>query len=114
MTEKSFQCLRCGNCCRWPGYVRVNEEECAAIAAYLGMPVLEFTARYTILTSDRRMLSLIENAAGECIFYDNDPPGCRIDPVKPTQCREFPLYWNFPGWEKECAAGRAMQQKQED
>lgn len=30
--------------------------------------------------------------------------GCRINPVKPRQCRDFPNKWNFPGWRDLCRA----------
>jgi Fe-S-cluster containining protein len=97
-----FHCTRCGNCCRWPGYVRLSAEETAQITAFLKMDVSSFTDEYTILTSDRRGLSLIEQDNGFCIFYDDAPPSCRIEPVKPQQCRDFPVKWNFEGWQKEC------------
>ncbi len=103
-----FVCKRCGNCCRWSGYVRMSGAELAAAAACLGLPVEEFTARYTRLTADRRNLSLTENSDGSCVFleYGTDGlPACRIQEAKPYQCRSFPSVWNFPGWEKECAGG---------
>ena len=98
-----FHCARCGSCCRWEGYVRLKEEQIARIAAILGMPVLEFTGQYCRLTADRGGLSLIERENGSCIFLEENPAGCRIEPVKPRQCREFPLRWNFPGWREVCA-----------
>ncbi len=97
----SFQCKRCGTCCKWSGYVRLKENEITNIANFLGLSELEFIEKYTKLTSDRRGLSLIEKEDGSCIFF-NDPPGCQINPVKPLQCRNFPLIWNFEGWEKFC------------
>ena len=103
-----FQCRRCGNCCRWPGYVHVTEREIDAIAAMLEMTPEEFIEKYTRLTADRWGLSLIENEAGHCIFLENgDPASCRIDENKPQQCRDFPAKWNFPGWENECAGGHS-------
>ncbi|MDD5728047.1 MAG: YkgJ family cysteine cluster protein [Victivallales bacterium] len=97
-----FICKRCGKCCTWPGYVRLNTDEVETIATFLGMEAQHFTAGYTRLTADRRNLSLTEKADGSCIFYTAEPPGCAINPVKPRQCRDFPEYWNFPGWEHEC------------
>ena len=97
-----FHCARCGNCCCWPGYVRIGIEEIAQIATFLKMDISAFTDEYTILTSDRRGLSLTEQDNGFCIFYDDEPPSCRIEPVKPQQCRDFPVKWNFEGWQKEC------------
>ena len=101
-----FQCRRCGNCCRWPGHVHVNDREIDAIAAMLGMTPELFIEKYTRLTEDRRGLSLIENEQGHCIFLENtEPASFRIDENKPQQCRDFPARWNFPGWEDECAGG---------
>ncbi len=102
-----FRCRRCGNCCRWEGYVHVLPGEIDAAAFFLGMAPEEFIRRFTRLTEDRRGLSLTEREDGACVFFlDGNPAGCRIHPVKPQQCRDFPKRWNFPGWEKECAGGR--------
>ncbi|MBO5309384.1 MAG: YkgJ family cysteine cluster protein [Lentisphaeria bacterium] len=98
-----FQCARCGNCCRWEGCVKVNDREVDEIAAFLEMPVEEFLEEYTRLRPDRTGLSLTEAENGSCIFFeDGDAPRCRINPVKPQQCRDFPLKWNFPNWQSEC------------
>ncbi len=102
MEHPDFECARCGNCCRWRGYVRLRDGETGPIAAFLNMPELDFTDRYTMLTADRRGLTLIENELGHCIFFAEEPPRCLIEPVKPQQCRDFPLKWNFPGWQDEC------------
>ena len=46
-----------------------------------------------------------KSMGGSQVFLEEgEPAGCRIDPVKPEQCRRFPERWNFPGWEKECGA----------
>jgi hypothetical protein len=103
MKSTEFKCQRCGNCCRWPGSVRLRPEETAPIAAFVGMPEFEFIQAYTHLTPDRQWLSLSEKPNGHCIFFDEESPGCRINPVKPRQCRDFPERWSFPGWEKECS-----------
>ena len=98
------RCRRCGNCCRWHGWVRVSGEEIDAIARHLHMAAEEFIRRYTVLTGDRRGLSLTERPDGECVFLkDGTPASCLIEEVKPRQCRDFPEKWNVPGWEEECA-----------
>lgn len=101
---RRFECIRCGNCCRWPGCVKVGDAEIDAIAAFLGMEVSEFIERYTALMPDRQGLTLIEKPDGSCIFLEGGKglSRCRIQPVKPVQCDAFPEKWNFPGWEKEC------------
>ena len=95
------ECVRCGACCRWPGYVRLREGEADAIAACLGVSVEAFLNRFTRLTADRRGLSLIEKSDGSCVFLEGEN-GCRIQPAKPAQCAGFPNEWNFPGFEKHC------------
>ena len=35
--EPRYLCQRCGNCCRWPGFVRVDEDEINAMAQFLGL-----------------------------------------------------------------------------
>jgi len=99
----AFECARCGACCRWPGPVRVDDAEIDAIAAFLSIPAEIFIADYTCITEDRRGLSLTEREDGSCVFYEMNPSRCAINAVKPSQCRGFPLDWNFPGWEKLCA-----------
>ncbi|NMA41455.1 MAG: hypothetical protein GX937_14895, partial [Lentisphaerae bacterium] len=42
-TAQPFVCQRCGACCRWPGIVRLREQEIAPIADFLGMTVEAFT-----------------------------------------------------------------------
>ncbi len=94
-------CTRCGNCCRWSGYVRLLDREADAIAAHLGLPLDSFMDRFTRLTTDRRGISLIEKPDGSCIFLEGEAT-CRIQPVKPAQCAGFPNTWTFPGFEKLC------------
>ena len=104
---KSFVCRRCGNCCRWPGAVKLNPGEPEAIAAFLGIPAEDFFEHHTRITPDRMHLSLIETPEGACEFLGADDSGmarCFIERVKPAQCREFPERWNFPGWQKSCGA----------
>ena len=105
-----FECKRCGKCCRKHGTVRLNGAEVNAIADFLNMDVPAFTDHYTDLLPDRSGLTLTEFENGDCIFFREDA-GCLINPVKPKQCRDFPYYWNFPGWEEVCEGGKAMMKK---
>lgn len=102
-----FKCKRCGACCKWSGYVRLLGDESEYIANFLELELHFFTAQYTVLTRDRRNLSLIEKANGNCIFFNDDPPGCAINPVKPKQCRNFPHQWNFADWQSGCEGAKA-------
>lgn len=98
-----YLCQRCGNCCRWPGDVRITEGEAVVIAAHLGLEDAEFIETQTRINANRTGLSLIEKPDGACIFLDGINT-CLIQPVKPAQCRGFPNAWNFPGWRKVCEA----------
>ena len=106
MSSKTFRCIRCGACCRWEGPVRVSEKEVDAIAEFLRIPLRDFLRDHTVLTADRRSLSLKEKPDGSCCYYDPHSRCCMIQPVKPAQCRNFPVQWNFPGWEKLCAGAQ--------
>lgn len=97
-----YQCQRCTACCKWPGDVRLEEEEIPRIAAFMELTEQEFLDRYTRLRTNRQGLSLIEKENHECIMLDGN--SCRIHPVKPSQCAGFPNKWNFPGWQQVCEA----------
>lgn len=94
-------CQRCGACCRWEGNVCLTDEDITAIAAYLNMDEVTFINELCHLQRNRRGLSLIDAPDGACIMLQPDNT-CRIQPVKPRQCRDFPYKWNFPGWELRC------------
>lgn len=102
-----FRCRRCGACCRRHGTVRISDAEAEDIAAFLKLDVREFADRYADLLPDRSALTLTERENGDCIFYDASA-GCRIQPVKPAQCRNFPFFWRFPGWDDICEGGKDL------
>jgi Fe-S-cluster containining protein len=98
-----YQCQRCTACCKWAGDVCVEEEEITKISAYLGLEEHEFVQDYTRIRADRTGLSLIDKEGStECIMLEG--MNCRIQSVKPDQCRGFPNVWNFPGWREVCQA----------
>ena len=100
-----FECRKCGNCCRPSGYVRLSDGEPDAMAEHMGISPHEFIARYTRLTDNRKWLSLSEKADGVCVLLSEDGR-CLIQEVKPQQCRDFPLKWNYEGYERTCMAMR--------
>ena len=97
-----LECQRCTACCRWPGQVRLTDEELTRLAAFKGISEHEFIQRFTRVRSDRQGLALQEKSNHECIFLEGDD--CSVQPVKPQQCKDFPNLWNFPGFEKVCHA----------
>lgn len=97
-----YDCQRCTRCCRWPGQVKVSEEEIGRIARHVGMSEGDFIAGHTRLRSDRSGLALLDKGNGECAWLEGRD--CRLQEVKPVQCLGFPNQWNFPGWRDECEA----------
>lgn len=107
-----YVCQRCTACCKWPGDVRLEDDEIAPIAAHLDMTEAAFLDRYTRLRTNRQGLSLIEKENHECIMLEGN--SCRIHAVKPSQCAGFPNKWNFPGWQQVCEAKAVPRQLPEE
>jgi uncharacterized protein len=106
-------CLRCGNCCRHAGEVRLTDDEVEVIADFLGLSVCDFTDRHTKLRPDRMGLSLLERSDGACTFLGEPLAACLIHEAKPRQCREFPKGWRYDNvatlcraWPREPSADR--------
>jgi len=89
-----FQCSQCGTCCRWSGYVHIEDKDMKRISAFLKINEQEFIDKYTCLTSNKQGLSIIEKNDGSCIFL-NEENSCDIYPVRPRQCRDFPHKWRL-------------------
>ena len=93
-----FECTLCGACCTGtPGYVSVSDEESAAIARRLNIPLAEFHRLYTRQTSEGRSLTEHKTKHGyDCVFLDRaSMPGkavCSLYEDRPLQCRTFP-WW---------------------
>lgn len=99
-----YICQRCTACCKWPGDVRVSDEEIMRIAEYLSIDYHEFMNKYVRIHSRRDGLSLIEKPNDECFFLEKG--ACILQEVKPQQCIDFPNKWNFPHWQSVCQAKR--------
>jgi hypothetical protein len=106
-----YECQRCTACCRWPGQVRLTDEEITRLAAFTGLGEFDFIQQFTRLRQYHGGLALREKPSGECIFLAGHD--CAVNPVKPRQCRDFPNGWNFPGFEKVCRAARMETGSQE-
>ena len=97
-----YECQRCTACCRWPGQVRLTNEEIARLALFKGLSEADFIQQFTRLRWDRGGLALQEKTDGGCVFLDGHD--CSVQVVKPQQCRDFPNLWNFPGFQQTCKA----------
>lgn len=101
----TFQCARCGECCRVPGQVHLTEADIARLAAQLGLGESDFIQQHTELARDRRDLALKAKPDGTCIFLEG--AACIVYPARPQQCAGYPVEWNNPDWPKPCWGVRA-------
>jgi Fe-S-cluster containining protein len=86
-----FECTACGNCCTGaPGYVWVNQEEIAALAAAIGDSEETFADKYVRNVCARK--SLREFPGGNCVFFDSDTRKCQVYAIRPRQCRSWPFW----------------------
>ncbi|QJA05384.1 YkgJ family cysteine cluster protein [Thermosulfurimonas marina] len=84
-----FECRRCGYCCQGESTVSLSPQERERIAAFLGLSLEELFQRYLVKKGKRVEMRTVE---GHCIFYDPQEGLCRIHPVKPDRCRQWPLH----------------------
>ncbi|MFR4223185.1 MAG: YkgJ family cysteine cluster protein [Akkermansia sp.] len=89
-----YECTRCGACCRWAGDVCIETDEIHEISRFLNMDEQVFIDTCCRLRANRRGLSIRDAEDGACMMLTKD--GCRINPVKPRQCRDFPTNGIFP------------------
>ncbi|MEO1941899.1 MAG: YkgJ family cysteine cluster protein [Campylobacterales bacterium] len=94
--EKCQECR--GKCCIGAsGYIWVTEEEGERIAQFLNLPFSQFAEKFLKRVGNR--FTLIEYRLGynnySCIFFEPATGRCKIYPVRPTQCREFPFWEQF-------------------
>lgn len=99
-----FSCTCSGHCCSGaPGYVWVNSEEIAALAAELGMTPNAFGKKY--LRSVNGRISLIEKPDYDCVFLEDKK--CTVYNARPVQCRTYPFWPEImeskQAWKRESA-----------
>lgn len=93
-----FGCTMCGNCCSGPpGFVLVDDAECDALAARLGITREAFVRDHTHMMSEGRSINEREGPHGmDCIFLDRTTiPGkaiCGVYEDRPKQCRTWPFW----------------------
>ena len=86
-----FQCTGCGDCCTGaPGYVWVNKQDIANLAARVELTTDEFESKYVRSVGARK--SLVEFKNGDCVFFDGQTRKCRVYEARPRQCRTWPFW----------------------
>ena len=81
-----FSCQQCGECCRGERGILVTAAEHKAMAAHLGLSPADFAARYLVTTPLGPQLA---SQGGACALQEGGL--CRVHPVKPRICREWPF-----------------------
>ena len=99
-----FRCTDCGACCTGaPGRVRISEEELEAVSEFRNESLSALRNRVTY--EQQGTLLLKERDNGDCVFFEDGR--CSIHPVKPTQCRLYPFWFqnvrSEEAWRKTCA-----------
>ncbi len=103
-----FQCTGCGDCCTGgPGYVWVNKEDIANLAARTGMEPDEFEAEYVRDVGKRKSLKEKADQNFDCVFLDANRK-CTVYEARPRQCRTWP-FWDSnvrtpEDWQTTCQA----------
>jgi len=87
-----FQCTGCGNCCSGaPGYVWVNKEEIAALAAAMQLDVDDFERQYVRDIGVRKSLKERKKTY-DCVLLDAETRKCTVYSARPRQCRTWPFW----------------------
>lgn len=85
MRRPVFQCQQCGDCCAGRGGIFVRPGEVTALAAFLEIDEEKFRESYLESSSLGARLAI---ADGVCVFLKDNR--CRVHPVKPFICRQWP------------------------
>ena len=104
-SSNEFKCLCCGGCCTIRGFVRISETEIAQIALFFGISVAELEEHYAVratVSGSKTVILRDHPSTTRCIFLD-EQNFCRIHPIKPEQCRRFPVEWKDPSSHLYCA-----------
>ena len=88
----AFNCKRCGRCCREIG-IPWTELNPHAVADYLNLDLYDFLDVYGfIVNAYTGEAEPTEFNAAPCPFlkYDKEKAVCRIYPVRPWICKDYP------------------------
>ncbi len=93
----------CTKCCEVTGYVYFTEADIRNAARFLGVTKAAFEKQYIYRTAHQRRMRKPKGKGAaqpaQCHFLKDG--GCSIHPVKPVQCRLFPLWPELVGDRKE-------------
>lgn len=97
---RPFECKKCGECCRWGGFVFLNPDDIKRLAEHHEIGREEYTKRYTKPHGGDIVLKDKDDSS-ECIYLKDD--SCSVYNIRPKQCKEFPFKYDSrcPGFERK-------------
>lgn len=86
LAKMAFKCRRCGKCCNGTFFkgVPLSPEDITRLERHLGRSISDLCYTEEHNGSSRQCLRL------SCPFFDGKK--CTIHPVRPKNCREFPIF----------------------
>lgn len=96
-----FECTQCGKCCKWDGYVFLDDADIEKMSESItNCDKEKFLDDYT-KDLDKGKYRVLGNKpdSKECVFLEDNR--CSIYKDRPKQCRDFPVSYNpkCPGFE---------------
>ncbi|MGL4208248.1 MAG: YkgJ family cysteine cluster protein [Candidatus Adiutrix sp.] len=88
METQIFECQQCGDCCWGRGGVRLDPNEAAFVATFLGITSEELATLY--LNEGPPPWDIRTGPDGFCLFHQ-DNGTCLIHAVKPMVCAQWPF-----------------------
>ncbi len=103
----AFECTQCGGCCSGePGFVFVDADEIAELAAFMQLDVAKFERGFIRRVGQKK--SLVEYSNGDCVFLDSETRKCTVYEARPIQCRTWPFWTSNlrsqQAWKMTCDA----------
>ncbi|MDD4951824.1 MAG: YkgJ family cysteine cluster protein [Desulfovibrionaceae bacterium] len=89
MSQKAFECRRCGQCCQGRGGIVLTAEDIERLAGHLGVSESEFLRDFVETQNHKPGLRSADD--GYCVFYEPDL-GCGVHPARPDICRAWPFF----------------------
>jgi uncharacterized protein len=89
MPELSFNCQRCGRCCKGEGGIVMTARDRERLARHLGLDTAAMLEHCAEAVADKIRLRM--GSDGYCIFFVQGQ-GCSVHPGRPDICRAWPYF----------------------
>jgi len=87
-----FRCTQCGDCCRWEGFVLLDDEDIKRLRNKENLSHIDFIAKFTrqIRIDGKYKMALVDKkGSNECIYLKGNK--CSVYDIRPKQCSEYPI-----------------------